>query len=83
MEITPDKKKHLAMGAVISAVAILFANILHSDYPAMWGIAVSNGVGVWLEYYQDETKTGQFDRKDMIATSIGGILYAILYKIAF
>ena len=83
MNIAPNKKKHLVMGAVISAFAILFANILHRDYPAMWGIVVSTGIGVGWEYYQDETKTGQFDRKDMLATSVGGILFAILYKIVF
>ena len=83
MNLAPDKKKHLVMGVIISAFAILVANILHRDYPAMWGIVASTGVGVGLEYYHDETKTGQFDRKDMLATSIGGILFAILYKIVF
>ena len=71
-----DKQKHMAAGTVVSLVSSSFYSSQLDFTPAesFWaGVATSLLVGVGKELYDSQKGSTGFDKKDILATGIGGI----------
>ena len=71
-QIAEDKILHFVAGGMSGSTGYLIGDY-YLDKPKLTGISLAFASGVFKETY-DYTRGGKFDTKDLLATTIGGIL---------
>ena len=71
-QIAEDKILHFVAGSMSGSTGYLIGDY-YLDKPQLTGIGLAFASGVFKETY-DYTKGGEFDTKDLLATTIGGVV---------
>lgn len=75
--IGADKYKHIALGEYIAAIVI----VMLDPFMPKWIAAIISAVVVYAAAVTKEKIDPEFDRYDILATSLGGLMVWIAYLV--
>lgn len=75
--IPADKYKHFAVGAIIAAVVIMALAI----FVPKWAVLAASVVAVSVAAIGKEHIDDEADKKDIVATCLGGLIVCVTYLI--